>query len=132
MKIVIDCANGSAYRVAPTALWELGAEVIRIGCEPNGVNINEQCGSTHPEALCKAVVQHGAHIGIALDGDADRVLIADETGRLIDGDQILALIARSWTAEGRLVGNAWWPRLCPTWGLNGFWKKWAWALNVPP
>ncbi|GAN69134.1 phosphoglucosamine mutase [Acetobacter orleanensis] len=106
MKIVLDCANGSAYRVAPTALWELGAEVIRIGCTPNGVNINDQCGSTHPEALCQAVVQHGAHLGIALDGDADRVLIADETGRLIDGDQILALIAQSWAREGRLVGQS--------------------------
>ncbi|KXV68060.1 phosphoglucosamine mutase [Acetobacter malorum] len=106
MKIVIDCANGSAYRVAPTALWELGAEVIRIGCTPDGVNINEKCGSTHPEALCQAVVQHGAHLGIALDGDADRVLIADETGRLIDGDQILALIAQSWAREGRLVGQS--------------------------
>lgn len=106
MKIVIDCANGSAYRVAPTALWELGAEVIRIGCEPNGVNINERCGSTHPEALCAAVVKHQADLGIALDGDADRVLIADETGRLIDGDQILALIAQSWAREGRMVGNA--------------------------
>lgn len=106
MKIVIDCANGSAYRVAPTALWELGAEVIRIGCEPNGVNINEKCGSTHPEALCAAVVKHKADLGIALDGDADRVLIADETGRLIDGDQILALIAQSWVREGRLMGNS--------------------------
>ncbi|GCD54664.1 phosphoglucosamine mutase [Acetobacter pasteurianus] len=106
MKIVIDCANGSAYRVAPTALWELGAEVIRIGCEPNGVNINEKCGSTHPEALCAAVLKHKADLGIALDGDADRVLIADETGRLIDGDQILALIAQSWVREGRLMGNS--------------------------
>lgn len=106
MKIVIDCANGSAYRVAPTALWELGAEVIRIGCEPNGVNINKKCGSTHPEALCAAVVKHKADLGIALDGDADRVLIADETGRLIDGDQILALIAQSWVREGRLMGNS--------------------------
>ncbi|MBB2156687.1 phosphoglucosamine mutase [Gluconacetobacter diazotrophicus] len=102
LRIVIDCANGAAYRVAPTALWELGAEVIRIGCEPDGININEQCGSTKPESLCEAVVAHGAHIGIALDGDADRVLIADEKGRLIDGDQILALIARSWGRQGRL------------------------------
>lgn len=105
MKIVIDCANGSAYRVAPTALWELGAEVIRIGCTPDGVNINEQCGSTYPETLCAAVRQHKAHLGIALDGDADRVLIADETGHLIDGDQILALIAQSWNREHRLEGG---------------------------
>ncbi|MFT9361182.1 phosphoglucosamine mutase [Acetobacter okinawensis] len=123
MKIVIDCANGSAYRVAPTALWELGAEVIRIGCEPNGVNINEHCGSTHPDALCKAVVQHGADIGIALDGDADRVLIADETGCLIDGDQILALIARSWAAEGRLVGNAVVATVMSNMGLERFLEK---------
>ncbi|MFT8676395.1 MAG: phosphoglucosamine mutase [Acetobacter sp.] len=106
MKIVIDCANGSAYRVAPTALWELGAEVVRIGCDPNGVNINDRCGSTHPEALCTAVIRHKADLGIALDGDADRVLIADETGRLVDGDQILALIAQSWTRENRLVGKS--------------------------
>ena len=120
MKIVIDCANGSAYRVAPTALWELGAEVIRIGCEPNGVNINEKCGSTHPEALCAAVVKHQADLGIALDGDADRVLIADETGRLIDGDQILALIAQSWAREGRMVGNAVGATVMSNMGLERF------------
>ncbi|GAN54121.1 phosphoglucosamine mutase [Tanticharoenia sakaeratensis NBRC 103193] len=102
LKIVIDCANGSAYRVAPTALWELGAEVIRIGCTPDGVNINADVGSTHPEALCAAVREHNADFGIALDGDADRVVLADETGRLIDGDQILGLIARSWAARGAL------------------------------
>ncbi|CUW48102.1 phosphoglucosamine mutase [Novacetimonas hansenii] len=105
LRIVIDCANGAAYRVAPTALWELGAEVIRIGCDPDGININEGCGSTRPEALCAAVTRHRADIGIALDGDADRVLIADEKGRLIDGDQILALIARSWLKQGRLAGR---------------------------
>ncbi|QEO17139.1 phosphoglucosamine mutase [Acetobacter vaccinii] len=106
MRIVIDCANGSAYRVAPTALWELGAEVIRIGCDPNGVNINDRCGSTHAQTLCAAVLEHKADLGIALDGDADRVLIADETGHLVDGDQILALIAQSWMREGRLVGGS--------------------------
>ncbi|POF63734.1 phosphoglucosamine mutase [Novacetimonas maltaceti] len=105
LRIVIDCANGAAYRVAPTALWELGAEVIRIGCDPDGININEGCGSTRPEALCSAVTRHRADIGIALDGDADRVLIADEKGRLVDGDQILALIARSWIRQGRLAGR---------------------------
>ncbi|MBO1358239.1 phosphoglucosamine mutase [Acetobacter sacchari] len=103
LKIVIDCAHGAAYRVAPTALWELGADVIRIGCAPDGVNINEGCGSTHPESLCEAVVAHGADLGIALDGDADRMLLADETGRLIDGDQIIGLIARSWAAQARLA-----------------------------
>ena len=106
MKIVIDCANGAAYRVAPTALWELGAEVIRLGCDPDGVNINENCGSTHPEALCRAVVEHGADLGIALDGDADRMLLADETGHLVDGDQIIGLIARSWANAGRLASSS--------------------------
>ncbi|GBD56542.1 phosphoglucosamine mutase [Gluconobacter wancherniae] len=105
LKIVLDCANGSAYRVAPTALWELGAEVIRIGCSPDGLNINDGVGSTHPETLCAAVKEHGAHFGIALDGDADRVLITDEKGQLVDGDQILALIARFWKQHGRLRGN---------------------------
>lgn len=106
LKIVIDCANGSAYRVAPTALWELGAEVVRIGCEPDGININDGCGSTRPEKLCQAVVEHGAQLGIALDGDADRVIISDERGEIVDGDQILALIARSWHERGSLrTGN---------------------------
>lgn len=106
LKIVIDCAHGAAYRVAPTALWELGADVIRLGCAPDGVNINEGCGSTHPESLCEAVVAHGADLGIALDGDADRMLLADETGRLIDGDQIIGLIARSWAAQNRLATSS--------------------------
>lgn len=102
LKIVIDCANGAAYKVAPKALWELGAEVISLGCNPNGFNINDKCGSTHPEALCKAVIEHQADIGIALDGDADRMLLVDETGKVIDGDQILALIASSWADKGYL------------------------------
>lgn len=102
LKIVIDCANGAAYKVAPTALWELGAEVISLGCNPNGFNINDKCGSTYPEALGKAVIEHQADIGIALDGDADRMLLVDETGKVIDGDQILALIASSWAAKGDL------------------------------
>jgi phosphoglucosamine mutase len=105
LRIVIDCANGAAYRVAPTALWELGAEVVRIGCTPDGLNINDQCGSTSPRALTTAVLEHRADLGIALDGDADRLLICDERGQLIDGDQILALIARSWSASGRLQGG---------------------------
>lgn len=105
LKIVIDCANGSAYRVAPTALWELGAEVIKIGCAPDGLNINDGVGSTHPETLCAAVREHGADFGIALDGDADRVLIADENGDLVDGDQIIGLIAAFWKQHGRLRGN---------------------------
>lgn len=126
LKIVIDCANGSAYRVAPTALWELGAEVIRIGCSPDGVNINEKCGSTHPEALCAAVVEHKAHLGIALDGDADRVLIADETGHLVDGDQILALIAKSYAREGRLFGQSVVATVMSNMGLERFLN----SLNV--
>lgn len=102
LKIVIDCANGAAYRVAPKALWELGAEVISLGCKPNGLNINLDCGSTHPQSLCEAVIEHKADIGIALDGDADRMLLVDEKGSLIDGDQILALIADSWVDKGLL------------------------------
>ncbi len=105
LRIVIDCANGAAYRVAPTALWELGAEVVRIGCNPDGLNINHQCGSTSPGALSAAVLEHRADLGLALDGDADRLLICDERGQLVDGDQILALIAGSWAASGHLRGG---------------------------
>jgi phosphoglucosamine mutase len=105
LKIVVDCAHGAAYRVAPTVLWELGATVVPIGVSPDGFNINRGCGSTVPEYLCAQVVEHGAQLGIALDGDADRLLIADEKGELIDGDQILAVIAQSWAANGRLRGN---------------------------
>jgi phosphoglucosamine mutase len=105
LKIVVDCAHGAAYRVAPTVLWELGATVIPVGVSPDGFNINRGCGSTVPEYLCAQVVEHGAHIGIALDGDADRLLIADEKGELIDGDQILALIAQYWAGNGRLRGD---------------------------
>jgi phosphoglucosamine mutase len=104
MRIVIDCANGAAYKVAPTALYELGAEVIEIGVSPNGFNINEECGSTHPKAMAKAVRDYRADIGIALDGDADRLLIADERGEIVDGDQIMALIAKSWNEAGKLKG----------------------------
>ena len=105
VKLVIDCANGAAYRVAPTVLRELGAEVIALGVEPNGMNINKECGATAPAAMCEAVVAHGAHLGIALDGDADRLILADEKGQVLDGDQLMALIARSWAAEGRLTGS---------------------------
>jgi len=105
MKIVIDCANGAAYKVAPQVLWELGAEVIPIGVEPNGFNINDNCGSTSPEQMCEAVRANGADIGIALDGDADRVAISDAAGRLVDGDQIMALIASRWARSGKLKGN---------------------------
>ncbi|MCQ8240415.1 phosphoglucosamine mutase [Rhizosaccharibacter radicis] len=105
MRIVIDCANGAAYRVAPTALWELGAEVVRLGCAPDGLNINDKCGSTSPEALSRAVLDHRADLGLALDGDADRLVICDEKGRIVDGDQILGLIARAFARTGRLRGE---------------------------
>jgi phosphoglucosamine mutase len=103
LRVVVDCANGAAYRVIPAALWELGAEVFSIGVEPDGFNINKDCGSTEPEALSRKVREMRADIGIALDGDADRVVIADEHGRLVDGDQLLAVIAESWLKDGRLV-----------------------------
>jgi phosphoglucosamine mutase len=102
LRVVVDCANGAAYGVAPAALWELGAEVFSLGVEPDGFNINKDCGSTAPEALSRKVREMRADIGIALDGDADRVVIADERGHVIDGDQILAVIAESWKEDGRL------------------------------
>jgi phosphoglucosamine mutase len=105
LRIVVDCANGAAYKVAPLALWELGAEVITIGDEPNGFNINLDCGSTHPLNLAKKVHEVRADIGIALDGDADRLVIVDENGTLVDGDQVMALIAESWSQHGRLAGG---------------------------
>ena len=105
LRIVVDCANGAAYRVAPTVLAELGAEIIPMGVSPDGFNINLDCGSTQPAQLCSAVLAHGADLGIALDGDADRVIIADERGQIIDGDQVLALIAQSWSQDGRLRGG---------------------------
>jgi phosphoglucosamine mutase len=103
LRIVVDCANGAAYRVAPEALWELGAEVFPIGVSPDGFNINRDCGSTSPEALMAKVREMRADIGIALDGDADRVVIADEKGHLVDGDQLMALIAESFKEDGRLA-----------------------------
>ncbi len=105
-KVVIDCANGAAYRAAPDVLWELGAEVIPVGVDPDGSNINDGVGSTHPQACAAAVREHGAHLGISLDGDADRVMIVDETGAVADGDQIMALLAGRWAEQGRLRGGA--------------------------
>jgi phosphoglucosamine mutase len=105
MRVVIDCANGAAYKVAPGALWEMGADVIEIGTEPDGFNINKDCGSTDLAALKRKVREMRADIGIALDGDADRVLIVDERGHVVDGDQLLAVIAESWKEDGRLQGN---------------------------
>ena len=106
LKVVVDCANGAAYRAAPEVLWELGADVIPVGVEPDGFNINEGVGSTHPEACAAAVLRHGADLGISLDGDADRVAIIDEKGQLADGDQIMALLASRWADQGRLRGGA--------------------------
>jgi phosphoglucosamine mutase len=103
MRVVIDCANGAAYKVAPAALWELGAEVFTLGVEPDGFNINKDCGSTAPDALARKVREMRADIGIALDGDADRVAIVDEKGRLVDGDQLLAVVAESWKEDHRLA-----------------------------
>ena len=105
LRVVVDCANGAAYKVAPTALYELGAEVIPVGVSPNGCNINDECGSTHPAAMAKMVREYRADIGVALDGDADRLAICDERGLSVDGDQIMAIIAGAWAAEGRLSGG---------------------------
>ena len=110
LKIVVDCANGAAYQVAPEALWELGAEVVALGVTPNGTNINDGCGSTHPHALQRdAWSPRAPHIGLALDGDADRLIVVDEKGRLVDGDQLMALIAlahaRRGPAQGRRGGG---------------------------
>ena len=105
LRIVVDCANGAAYRVAPLALWELGAEVVKIGVDPDGFNINHECGSTSPQACIQKVREVRADVGIALDGDGDRVVIVDENGHLVDGDQLLAVIAESWSEDGRLAGG---------------------------
>ncbi|HXC74483.1 MAG TPA: phosphoglucosamine mutase [Sphingomicrobium sp.] len=106
LKVVIDCANGAAYHVAPDALWELGAEVLPLGVQPNGLNINDGCGSTYPRLLQDTVVASGADIGLALDGDADRLIVADEQGRMVDGDQLMALIALGLKRRGELRGDA--------------------------
>lgn len=102
LKVVVDCANGAAYRVAPEALWELGATVIPVGTNPNGHNINDNCGSTHPQSAAETVVAHGADVGICLDGDADRVILLDQKGNVGDGDQFMALMAARWAAQERL------------------------------
>ncbi|MEL6505507.1 MAG: phosphoglucosamine mutase [Pseudomonadota bacterium] len=105
LRVVIDCANGAAYKVAPAALWELGADVVTIGAEPNGININAECGSTHTSTLARKVNEVRADIGIALDGDADRVIIVDEKSQVVDGDQLMALVAQSWKQKERLTGD---------------------------
>ncbi|MFW2543618.1 phosphoglucosamine mutase [Primorskyibacter sp. 2E107] len=106
VKVVIDCANGAAYKTAPEVLWELGADVIPVGTAPNGLNINAECGSTKPQIAAETVVAHGADVGICLDGDADRIILIDETGKVADGDQIMALMAARWAEEDRLKGGA--------------------------
>ena len=123
LRIVIDCAHGAAYKVAPLALWELGAEVIPIGVDPTGTNINAGCGSTAPEGLCEKVKEMRADIGIALDGDADRVLIADELGQLVDGDQLMAVIAKSWKDQDKLQAGGIVATIMSNLGLERYLKK---------
>jgi phosphoglucosamine mutase len=122
MRIVVDCANGAAYKVAPEALYELGAEVIPVGVTPNGFNINEEVGSTSPAAMQKLVKEYRADIGIALDGDADRLVICDEKGQIVDGDQIMALIAGHWAEKGRLAGGGVVATVMSNLGLERFLK----------
>ncbi len=105
LRIAVDCANGAAYKVAPTVLWELGAEVVPVAVAPDGLNINRDCGATHPARLAELVRERRADLGLALDGDADRLVLADERGQIVDGDQILAVIAGSWARDGRLQGD---------------------------
>ncbi len=120
LKVVLDCANGAAYNVAPTCLAELGADLVVLADEPDGYNINDRCGSTHPEALAAAVVKTGAAIGLALDGDADRLIVVDEKGRVVDGDQIMAAVAMSWASRGRLAGGGVVATIMSNMGLERF------------
>ncbi|WP_298846052.1 phosphoglucosamine mutase [uncultured Ruegeria sp.] len=106
LKVVVDCANGAAHRTAPEVLWELGADVVPVGIAPNGKNINLNCGSTKPQLAAETVVAHGADVGICLDGDADRVVVIDESGQVADGDQLMALLATAWKKSGQLKGDA--------------------------
>jgi len=122
LKIVVDCANGAAYQVAPSAFWELGAEVIAVGVTPNGKNINDRVGSTHLELVKETVVAAGADIGIALDGDADRLIVVDEKGQTVDGDQIMALIGSQWAEQGRLSGGGVVATVMSNLGLERFLK----------
>jgi len=132
LRVVIDCANGAAYRVAPGALWELGADVISIGDDPDGFNINKECGSTDLAALCRKVREMRADIGIALDGDADRVLIVDERGHAVDGDQLLAVIAESWMDDGRLAKSGVVATVMSNLGLERHFAKLGLALIRTP
>ena len=132
LRIVIDCANGAGYKVAPEALWELGAEVIKIGVEPNGRNINHKCGSTAPEALADKVRELRADIGIALDGDADRVVIVDEKAQLVDGDQLMAVIAESWHRRGKLAAGGIVATVMSNLGLERYLKDQGLSLARTP
>jgi phosphoglucosamine mutase len=120
LKVALDCANGAAYKVAPEVLWELGAEISTVGVTPDGTNINKNCGSTHLDALQSQTVAAGADIGLALDGDADRLIVCDENGRIIDGDQIMALIAQDWHLTGRLKGGGVVATVMSNLGLENF------------
>ncbi|MGY8985431.1 MAG: phosphoglucosamine mutase [Sphingomonadales bacterium] len=120
LKVVVDCANGAAYQVAPQVLWELGADVVPVGVTPDGFNINSSCGSTHPEYIAEQVVTHGADIGIALDGDADRLILVDECGKVIDGDQIMGVIATSWVEQNILKGGGLVSTIMSNLGLERF------------
>lgn len=132
LRIVIDCANGAAYKVAPEALWELGAEVIKIGVDPNGRNINYKCGSTSPDALIEKVREVRADIGIALDGDADRVVIVDEKGSIVDGDQLMAVIAESWNRRGKLSAGGIVATVMSNLGLERYLKEQGLSLARTP
>ncbi|MCC5987759.1 MAG: phosphoglucosamine mutase [Pararhodobacter sp.] len=123
LKVVIDCANGAAYKAAPEVLWELGAEVVAMGVAPDGFNINRDLGSTHPQAAARAVVEQGADLGICLDGDADRVILIDETGQVADGDQIMALLARRWATQGRLSSDTLVATVMSNMGLERFLQR---------
>jgi phosphoglucosamine mutase len=132
LKVVVDCANGSAYKVAPTVLWELGAEVIPIAVHPDGRNINDHCGATYPQLMQEAVLMHQADIGLALDGDADRLIMSDEKGYRIDGDQLMALIAQSWAHSGRLQGKGIVATVMSNLGLERFLAKQSLTLHRTP
>jgi phosphoglucosamine mutase len=132
LKIVLDCAHGAAYKVAPTALWELGAEVVKLGVDPDGININAGCGATATEAMQAAVAEHGADLGIALDGDADRLILADEAGRRIDGDQLMGVIARDWQRTERLRGGGMAATVMSNLGLERFLGGLGLALHRTP
>jgi len=132
MKIVVDCANGAAYKVAPAILWELGAEVIPVAVQPDGRNINDKCGATYPQLMQEAVMLHQADVGLALDGDADRLIMGDEKGQVIDGDQLMALIGQAWKKQGRLKGNTVVATVMSNLGLERFFEKQGITLMRAP